>query len=152
MIFEALHKIAAENRTNFFLPLHPRTSKLLQKNLSTGLFKNVMSNPYLKISTPVSFLDMIQLEQNTSLVITDSGGVQKEAYFFQKPGIILRPQTEWVEIVESGTAILADADMDKIVLAFQKLFNNKKLNFPPVFGNGKASEFICEQMIDFSNQ
>lgn len=146
-IFAVLDKIARDQHLDIFLPLHPRTSKLLNQNLSADLYEKVKSNPHLKIAKPVSFLDMIQLEQNAELIMTDSGGVQKEAYFFRKPCIILRPQTEWVELVKNGTARITDADPEKILTAFHYLYKNKKLTYPPVFGDGKASEFICEQIL-----
>lgn len=146
-IFEALLQISAENGVDVFLPLHPRTSKLLHKNLKPSILSKLKGHQHLKVSGPVSFLDMIRLEQETSLILTDSGGVQKESYFFRKPCVILRPQTEWIEIVEQGTAIIADADRNKILDAFGNLFKNQSLEFPPVFGDGKAAEFICEQII-----
>jgi len=149
-IFEAMDRIASENKLDIFLPLHPRTSKLLQKNLDPALYKKVMANPYLKLSGPVSFIEMIQLEQNAAMIMTDSGGVQKEAYFFKKPCIILRPQTEWVELVENGTAGIADANSELIISTFKKLYKNEKLNFPLIFGDGKAAEFICEQILKFN--
>ena len=148
-IFEALDQIARENQLDIFLPLHPRTSKLLKKNLDPTLYERVMANPHLKLSAPVSFIEMIQLEQNASMIMTDSGGVQKEAYFFKKPCIILRPQTEWVELIENGTAAIADADAELIISTFRKLYKNDKLNFPLIFGDGKAAEFICEQILEF---
>jgi len=145
-IFDALDQIA-ETGMSVFMPLHPRTSKMLKLNLDEQLRSKIDSNPNLIISTPVSFLDIIQLEKNAAMVITDSGGVQKEAYFFKKPSIILRLETEWVEIVESGTAIIADADKDRIIDTFTFFSNKPKLNYPPVFGDGKAAEFICETML-----
>ncbi len=148
-IFEALNHLALKYRRDIFLPLHPRTSKLIAKNLTAKLRGQIDENPHLKISDPVSFLDMIQLEQNTCMVITDSGGVQKESYFFGKPCIILRPQTEWVEIVNQGTAIITDADPDRITEAFEKLFNNNDLRYPPIFGDGKAAEFILEEILKY---
>ena len=90
---------------------------------------------------------MIVLEKNCMLVCTDSGGVQKEAFFFKKPCIILRPETEWVELVESETAILTDVDETKILNAFRQFRNKKNLVFPPIFGDGHASEFICQEMV-----
>ncbi len=148
-IFEALDQIALDNKLDIFLPLHPRTSKLLKQNLESALYERVLANPHLKLSAPVSFIDMIQLEQNTSMIMTDSGGVQKEAYFFKKPCIILRPQTEWVELVENGTAGIADANTELIVSTFQKLYKNETLKFHKIFGDGKAAEFICEQILKF---
>ena len=146
-IFDALHEISECYQTDVFLPLHPRTSKLLDKNMDEGLLKKVRSNPRFKIVDPVSFLDIIQLEKNAQLICTDSGGVQKESYFFEKPCIILRPQTEWVEIVENGTAMIVDADKEKILEAFAYFSKNTSLTYPPVFGDGRAARFICNQMV-----
>ena len=77
--------------------------------------------------------------------MTDSGGVQKEAFFFGKPCVILRPETEWVEIVENGAGILADADFDRIVEAFDVL-SGKSILFPPLFGNGHSAEVILSSI------
>jgi UDP-GlcNAc3NAcA epimerase len=146
-IFEALNDISKGENLDVFLPLHPRTSKLLEKNLSGNLLNEISENPHFKISPPVSFLDIIKLEKNARLIMTDSGGVQKESYFFEKPCIILRPETEWVELVENGTAIITDADKERILDAFSFFAENKTLSFPPVFGDGKAGIFICQQII-----
>jgi UDP-GlcNAc3NAcA epimerase len=146
-IFESINQIA-ESGKKVFLPLHPRASKMFKLNLGKQLLKKIETNPELIISQPVSFLDIIQLEKNAAMIITDSGGVQKEAYFFEKPCIILRPQTEWLEIVESGAAIIADADKDKIMDAFIYFTKKTDLAYPTVFGDGKAAEFICEKMLN----
>jgi UDP-GlcNAc3NAcA epimerase len=90
---------------------------------------------------------MIALESNCKLIITDSGGVQKEAYYFNKPSIILRSETEWVEIVKVGAAIIANADEDKILQSYDELKNNSTISFPSIFGDGKAAEFICSIML-----
>ncbi len=145
-IFEALGQIA-ENGITVFLPLHPRASKMLKRNLDKHLLEKLDLNPRLMLSTPVSFLDIIQLEKNATMIITDSGGVQKESYFFKNPCIILRPQTEWIELVANGTAIIADAEKDRIVHACDFFSNKSELKYPPIFGDGKASEFICEKLI-----
>jgi UDP-GlcNAc3NAcA epimerase len=151
-IFESLLNIIKENGIDIILPLHPRTLKLIAKNLSTDLQVKIKSSQRLKIIEPVSFLDMIELEKNAFLIITDSGGVQKEAYFFKKPCIILRPETEWVELVECGAAIIVGSDSQKIDQAYTH-FQSTTLQFQPIFGDGKAAEFICDKMIEnFSNQ
>ncbi|MCE3279418.1 MAG: UDP-N-acetylglucosamine 2-epimerase (non-hydrolyzing) [Bacteroidetes bacterium] len=146
-LFSALHKIATENKVKIVLPLHPRTAKLLSKNLSSELYSNIKLNKLIQIIEPVSFLEMIALEKNALLVMTDSGGVQKEAFFFKKPCIILRSETEWVELVECGSAKIVDADEKKIIEAFNDFRNAKNLKFADLFGDGKAAEFICNEII-----
>jgi UDP-GlcNAc3NAcA epimerase len=146
-IFRALLEISVLSGQKIVLPIHPRTTKMLPQKLEKALFDRVNSNSEILIIPPASFLDMIVLEKNTSMVITDSGGVQKEAYFFEKPCIILRSETEWKEIVEVGAAIIANADEERIISAWKSFQNNDNLKFTPVFGNGEAAEFICEAMI-----
>jgi UDP-GlcNAc3NAcA epimerase len=91
---------------------------------------------------------MIALEKHCSIVITDSGGVQKEAFYFKKPCVILRPETEWVELVNCGTAIIADADEQKIIEAFNTLISKSNMQFPDIYGDGKTAEFICKEILN----
>ena len=146
-IFSSILRISEDFEIDMVLPLHPRTSKLLEKNLDSDLYEKVQQSKRLKIIPPVSFLDMIALESNCKLVMTDSGGVQKEAYFFGKPCVILRSETEWKEIVEEGTAIVVNADENKIFAAFEYFSECEDMSFPSIFGDGKAAEFICETML-----
>lgn len=145
-IFKALLKIS-ESKT-VVLPLHPRTSKLLNVNLEKSLFEKITNNPNIKILPPASFLDMIVLERHAQMVVTDSGGVQKEAFFFQKPCLILRTETEWKEIVECGAAVITDADEERIIKSFNNYMENPPHKFPEIFGDGKAAEFICKEMLE----
>ena len=147
-IFEAIYSISKDYKLGFFIPLHPRTSNILQKNLGDNLYQRIIKRDLLKISSPVSFFDMIRLESNARLIMTDSGGVQKEAYFFKKPCLILRTETEWVEIVEQGTALICDADTQKIIKGWKAFYNKSPVGFPPLFGDGQASEFICQKLIE----
>ena len=147
-LFSAMNTIATKNKINIIIPLHPRTSKLLVQNLSSELYCQIKTNPFIKIIHPVSYIEMIALEKSARLIMTDSGGVQKEAFFFNKPCIILRPETEWTELVACGSAKLADADENKITRAFYHFEENNKLDFPNLFGDGNAAEFICEQIIE----
>ncbi|HPE56832.1 MAG TPA: UDP-N-acetylglucosamine 2-epimerase (non-hydrolyzing) [Bacteroidales bacterium] len=146
-IFEALLEISHEHNMEIVLPLHPRTNKMLEKNLETENFKAVKASQKLKLIPPASFFDMIELEKNCKMILTDSGGVQKEAYFFQKPVIILRPETEWLEIVENKTGQITDANKDNILKAFEYYNVHSHLKFPAVFGDGRAAEFICRKML-----
>jgi UDP-GlcNAc3NAcA epimerase len=126
------------------LPLHPRARRQLAN--MPGTEEKIAACPLLKILPPASFLDMILLEKNAKLVLTDSGGVQKEAFFFRKPCVILRSETEWVELVKCGAAILADAEKDRIIAAVRSL-SGKNIEFPGLFGDGKAAEFMCNEML-----
>jgi UDP-GlcNAc3NAcA epimerase len=146
-IFQSFIEIGEMYQLPIILPLHPRTSKMMEKILPIELLTKIIESKYIRIIPPASFLDIISLEKNCKLVITDSGGVQKEAYFFKKPCIILRPQTEWVEIVETGSAVITDANKQKIIAAVAEFFSNKELAFPPVFGDGKAAEFIVDEVV-----
>lgn len=146
-IFSSLIKIAGEYKISLILPLHPRTSKLLNSKLNQAVQKKLKEQTLIKIIPPFSFLEMIVLEKNSSMIITDSGGVQKEAFFFEKPCIILRKETEWIELVECGAAIIADADEQRIISAYKELSAKKNLSFSTIFGDGKASEFICKTII-----
>ena len=144
-IFRSIIKLSKECQV--VLPLHPRTAKLLKTNLDENLQKQIFNCQNIKLIPPVSFLEMIALERHAQLIMTDSGGVQKEAYFFKKPGIILRPETEWVEIVETGNAILANADEGRIMEAWQHFMDNPPTVFPEIFGDGHAAEFMLEKIL-----
>lgn len=147
-LFAAFDEITREESIDLVLPIHPRTAKLLETNLFSETLHAVKNNPRIKILPPASFLEMIALEKNALMILTDSGGVQKEAFFFKKPCIILRPETEWVELVESGNAIVTDADKTKIKEAFTHFKNKKDIIYPPFYGNAHAAEFICLEMIN----
>jgi UDP-GlcNAc3NAcA epimerase len=150
-IFRALLSLIENHNQTIVLPLHPRTKNLMEQNLPVDLMNKINNNASFNIIDPVSFLDMIALEKNASIIITDSGGVQKEAYFFNKPCIILRPETEWVELVECGAATIVGSNPEEIANAFMN-YSSQKIEFPPLFGDGKAAEFICSKMIEtFSN-
>ena len=147
-IFSSFLKLTKENNIQLILPLHPRTMKMKETLLNETVKEQLSNSSLIKIIPPASFLDIISLEKNASLIITDSGGVQKEAYFFKKPCIILRPQTEWVEIVEAKSAVIADTNQEKILNAVNNYLHNENLAFPPVFGDGKAAEFILNEMVN----
>jgi UDP-GlcNAc3NAcA epimerase len=146
-LFEALNEIALKNKINIVLPLHPRTSKMLEKNLKPETYQSVSENELFKIIQPVSFLDMIMLEKNAGIISTDSGGVQKEAFFFKKPLIIMRDETEWKELVENGNAIITGADKNKIIHAFDHLMNKTDYTWPEFYGDGDAGKFICDEIL-----
>lgn len=122
---------------NLVFPCHPRTEKYLKDyGLWDGLVENV------SVIKPVGYLDMLVLEKNAMKILTDSGGVQKEAYIFKVPCITLRHTTEWTETVEDGWNVLVDANKEKIVTMSDEFEpKGKQRN---VFGEGNASEKINE--------
>lgn len=147
-IFSALLQIAEEQEMMIVLPLHPRTAKRLKSNRHEVLFNAIRQSAKIMIIPPASFLDMLLLEKNAAIVMTDSGGVQKESFFFEKPCVIFRPETEWTEIVETGAGILADANFDRIIEAFKNLLR-RQVAFPKLFGEGNASKFILNKIVDY---
>lgn len=147
-ILSSLLAITERDGITLVLPLHPRTQNLLDKNLEKSVFEKLMTSPRVKIIPPASFFEIIVLEKNARIVMTDSGGVQKESFFFERPCVILRPETEWVEIVEHGAGIIANADPKRIVEAYDKLIGTKPV-FPPLFGDAHAAEHILDQIIDY---
>jgi UDP-GlcNAc3NAcA epimerase len=119
-------------------PVHPRTRKKIKELNKTFPKKGLLG--HLRMIEPVGYLDMLILEQNARLILTDSGGVQKEAYFFGVPCLTLRPETEWIETVEAGWNVVVGSDRSLIV-------NTAKSFKPPAkrkgkFGDGRASEKI----------
>ncbi len=134
-ICEALNEIQKEQQV--VLPLHPRTKAYLKsQNLKLDA----------KVIDPVGYFDMLALLDHCSLVMTDSGGLQKEAYFFNKYCITLRDQTEWVELVEAGANSIVGADKSKILSAYRANKNLKLMNSKPLYGNGDAAEAIARYL------
>lgn len=135
-IFEAFLHISRD--TKIVIPLHPRTLKQIEKLLDKSLLAS-LNHANISIIPPVSYLEMIQLEENSQIIITDSGGVQKEAYFFSKPCIILRSETEWIEIIETGSGILCDATKEVIIKTFDFFVRKEKIIFDNIYGEGDAA-------------
>ncbi|HEY5826067.1 MAG TPA: UDP-N-acetylglucosamine 2-epimerase (non-hydrolyzing) [Cyclobacteriaceae bacterium] len=148
-LFNTFDTLAADNQITLVIPLHPRTMKAIENNPDKNLFNRIKDNSLLKIIPAVSFFDMINLERRAAIIFTDSGGVQKEAFYFEKPCVILLDETPWVELVESGTALLTGSNGEKIKAAYQTLMTKRKeLKFPSLFGDGHAAAFICEKIIE----
>ncbi len=146
-ILVALKDLAEEHNTKFIMPFHPRTINSL-KSKHENLFSKLGSISNISIIPPVSFLEMILLEKNCKMIITDSGGVQKESHFFKKPCIVLRKETEWIELVINGTAKLADADPLKIREVFNHFSEqNVNLDYPAFYGDGKTAEFVISEVL-----
>lgn len=119
------------------LPIHPRTrGKLAEFGLTDQLGG-------VQLIEPVSYLDMVTLEKNAEVIVTDSGGIQKEAFFYRVPCITTRRETEWVETVDSGWNVLVGTDSQAMVAAVEGLAQRQRLDVQP-YGNGDAANRILD--------
>ena len=137
-IIEALNEINKE--IPVICPLHPNTKKQIEVN---------QINSEFTIIPPVGYLDMQYLVQNAAYVITDSGGVQREAFFAQKPTLIVMESPFWPELLENGCVINCTGEKKAILNSFWELKKKDKTFTPAVFGNGHAAEIITQAVIDF---
>jgi UDP-GlcNAc3NAcA epimerase len=138
-IIEALNEINKQKQV--ILPIHPRTRNIVKEHNIDIEFT---------IIDPVGYLEMIWLIDNCDLIMTDSGGLQKEAFFFSKPCITLRDETEWIELIENKFNILTGADKTLIL----DVYNNYKFNNNfdvDLYGNGNASNLIVKELLNWSN-
>ncbi len=133
----AIMKALGESGRTIVFPMHPRTRKLLQQ---FGLWDRIPGN--IHVTDPLGYLDMIRLMSDAEKILTDSGGIQKEAYLLGVPCITLRENTEWVETVEDGWNVLVGADRDLILQAIEVPWNGSVQSC--VFGMGDASRQIRE--------
>ena len=142
-IFRALNEIG--EKTPVVLPLHPRTEKMIKVYHLFSEFKNI------KFIGPVSYLDMLKLEKNAKAILTDSGGVQKEAYWFGVPCLTLREETEWVETIKRGWNVLVGTSEERIVKEVSDTEGRRRyLKGSKIFGDGKASQKIVQILIRHS--
>ena len=130
-----VNAINAVSEKKFIFPVHPRTKKILAE-------QGLQFASHVKLIDPVGYLEMLKYEDVCSAVLTDSGGVQKEAFFFQKPCITMRDTTEWIELVSSGWNTLTGADTEKIVSAIRNIHIPE--NYPQLYGEGHTAEKIIE--------
>lgn len=137
-IVQALNAINKEIKV--VAPLHPRTKKIMSERNLKAEFVTI---------DPVGYFDMIQLLENTQLVLTDSGGLQKEAYFFNKFCVTLRDQTEWVELVNGGYNQLTGANFNAIIHAVQLALNQKFEKVNDYYGGGNAASLITQSLNHF---
>jgi UDP-N-acetylglucosamine 2-epimerase len=143
-ILRALNEIG--KKTPVVLPLHPRTKKMMRVYHLFSEFKSI------KFIEPVSYLDMIKLEKNAKAILTDSGGVQKEAYWLRVPCFTLREETEWVETIKSRWNVLVGTGMKRIVKEVSQTEGRRRyLKGNGIFGDGKASQKIVQIFVRESN-
>lgn len=134
-IVNAINELKDEH---FVFPVHPRTRKILAQN-------NLAFAEHVKLIDPIGYFEMIAYEEACKCVLTDSGGVQKEAFFFEKPCITMRDSTEWVELVDNGWNTLVGADSKKIISAVKNI--NKPTKVPALYGKGECAKLIVEELL-----
>ncbi|MDW7644574.1 MAG: UDP-N-acetylglucosamine 2-epimerase (non-hydrolyzing) [Desulfuromonadales bacterium] len=139
-IVEALNSISA--MLEVVVPLHPRTAKVLA---ASGL------NTFFKVIPPVGYFDMIELLKASQIVLTDSGGLQKEAFFFESPCVTLRDETEWVELIESGVNVLAGASKEKIVSCFNLMMHRAVDATLDLYGGGQAAVNVVNEVLSLKS-
>ncbi len=137
-IIQSMNQIASEIALVF--PVHPRTLKLLSNGGLPELSDEIFTIP------PVGYLEVLHLLKNCQMVVTDSGGMQKEAYFFEKPCITLREETEWTELTDAGYNKICGSNSNTILKAFNH-FRSKKIRFKPgLYGDGQAARLIATKL------
>ena len=141
-IIEGMRRIC--NEISIVLPAHPRTRKKLQEFDLLDTF----DQQCLIIIPPVGYLEMLYLLDRCSLVMTDSGGLQKDAFFFKKPCVTLRDETEWVELVECGVNMLAGTSSDKIYENYKRMLNSDLEFSAGLYGEGNAREYVVKKLIN----
>ena len=146
-IFRGLMEVAA-GEIPVVLPLHPHTRKALEReNLLLEASRN------LRLIEPVGYLDMVHLEKNSRLIATDSGGIQKEAFFYRVPCITLREETEWVELVESGwNGLISPPQPSLVAKGIKDLLNYREKGLPKIelYGTGNAAGLIMGYLIEIT--
>lgn len=136
-IISTLNKISEE--VQILLPLHPRTQKLLQ---------SLSIEPKFNIISPVGYLSMLTLLEHCQFVLTDSGGLQKEAYLKKKYCITMRDETEWVELVENGVNFVVGADSENIYSTFKLIYTKPFQAIEGIYGNGNAAKEIVDKILE----
>jgi UDP-GlcNAc3NAcA epimerase len=144
LILKSIVKALNELNTKFqvVVPLHPRTKNIIYKN---GIDLNFTT------IEPVGYFDMLNLLSNCSVVITDSGGLQKEAFYFKKYCCTIREETEWVELVDHGFNFIVGSNQKRIVEKTKELIDKKFPENINLYGNGNACKTICQALLSFNS-
>lgn len=148
LIMQEILNLIEKEQYDLIFPMHPRTRKALLEN-NDALFHQFESHPNISIREPQPYLETLRLIQNSVFVMTDSGGLQKEAFFMGKSAVVLRPETEWVELVELGAALIVDADAKKFKDIMPWIKSRKPIiDFGP-FGSGSSAKIMANYIHQF---
>jgi UDP-GlcNAc3NAcA epimerase len=141
MLFEGLTQVSRD--VLIVLPLHPRTRQALERE---GLLSGVAS--CLNLIDPVGYVDMVMLERHASLIVTDSGGVQKEAFFYEVPCVTVREETEWVELIELGwNRLVPPVSASFVAASVRAALDKRPSRKESPYGDGRSAEKIVKVLI-----
>ncbi|MGV3636670.1 MAG: non-hydrolyzing UDP-N-acetylglucosamine 2-epimerase [Flavobacteriales bacterium] len=139
-VFAAFRNVHEATGLEVVVPMHPRTGRTLAR-MQEGPGRGVRTIP------PLGYLDLLALVEASKVVLTDSGGLQKEASFLRRPCVILRENTEWVELIRDGGSVLAGTEAERIVEATLQVLRAGPVPMPSAFGDGHAAEHICAALL-----
>ncbi len=142
----AIVRALAELNKKVIWPMHPRTREAIRRNRSARKLLNRKS--LIEVIKPLSYFQMIALESSAEGIITDSGGIQKEAFILGVPCVTVRDTTEWTETVLRGRNVLCEPDAHKILLGFRRMRGRWKINTPSLYGEGDAAEKILNRIMN----
>jgi UDP-GlcNAc3NAcA epimerase len=132
------------NHIKIVFPIHPRTMSILKLN---NLYERILACKNVKVTQPVGYTDFVQLMRNSTKIVTDSGGIQKESFLLSVPCITIRNNTEWVETIQEGWNILVGTDSEKIIRAIESWYPSGS-NRKQIFGKGDTSRVISDKILD----
>ncbi len=148
-ILNAIIDISEKHDLDIIFPVHPRTKNVIEHLADKVLSNKILNHKNIKMLPPASFIEMIALEKYSEIVITDSGGVQKEAFFLERPCLIMLEETPWVELIDSGCAKLVGSDKELIKNEFDNFYvNADKLLYENLYGDGNSSNFILNKIVE----
>lgn len=150
-VLESILNVLDSQNCEIIWPLHPRTRKALIELEDKVLKERILKHAAIHFCNPLSYLQTQFLLRHCNIVLTDSGGLQKEAYFAGKPSVIMRNETEWVELLQDEYAILCDTDKKRMHSAVEKQWNKAWKNGPDFYGNGHAAESILDKIVRHLN-
>lgn len=140
-ILKGVNNLGSKEGTKVCFSVHPRTEKAMRE-----FTVNKGDYPFIDFCKPMSYSETLAQIKSSKLVITDSGGLQKEAYFLKKPVLVTRNTTEWGEIIQSGWGFLVGSDAENIVAKGQQLLQSQPDDYPSLYGEGKSAEIIVKNL------
>ena len=148
-LLRAIKQLPDTHQCAVIWPVHPRTRKALDDLPGKELVSDILNHPQITLCDPLSYLKTQFLLHHCHIVLTDSGGLQKEAFFAGKPSVIMRSETEWTELLDNGYAMLCDTDINKMNAAIKAQWSRDMKNLPSFYGNGHAAASIVEHILNY---